>query len=175
PFVTIRPSISGTFRWSGTTILIFTPDPSRKLPFATAYEVSIDPTVTAVSGRRLVAPYRFVFTTPTVKLLRLDWYRKDKRYDSPMMLALRLNQPIRAADILLHTTVRFERHEFDKPALTAEAQARLKTNDPQAIPRFQATVATATAAATADGQLRFTAPADWDRKRFPAAPNLVII
>jgi len=175
PFVTIRPSISGTFRWSGTTILIFTPDQSRKLPFATEYEVSIDPTVTAVSGRRLVAPYRFVFTTPTVKLLGLDWYRKDKRYDSPMILALRLNQPVRAADILLHTTVRFERHEFDKPALTAEAQARLKTNDPQAIPRFQAKVATATAAATADSQLRFTAAADWDRKRFPAAPNLVII
>src|SRR5437588_11162354 len=77
PFVTIRPAISGTFRWSGTTILIFTPDPSRKLPFATQYEVSIDPTATAVSGRRLAAPYRFAFTTPTVSLLGLDWYRKS--------------------------------------------------------------------------------------------------
>src|SRR5262249_31045249 len=37
PFVTIRPAIQGTFRWSGTTILIFTPDPSAKLPNATQY------------------------------------------------------------------------------------------------------------------------------------------
>src|SRR5580765_2857522 len=42
PYVTIRPSIVGTFRWSGTTILIFTPDPSRKLPFATQFEVGVD-------------------------------------------------------------------------------------------------------------------------------------
>ena len=27
PFVRITPAIQGTFRWSGTTILIFTPDP----------------------------------------------------------------------------------------------------------------------------------------------------
>ena len=33
PFVTITPAINGQFRWSGTTILIFTPDPRNKLPF----------------------------------------------------------------------------------------------------------------------------------------------
>ena len=32
PFVKVTPSIAGTFRWSGTTILIFTPDPKRPLP-----------------------------------------------------------------------------------------------------------------------------------------------
>src|SRR5216684_5719413 len=92
PFVTIRPTIAGTFRWSGTTILIFTPDPSRKLPYATQYDVLVDTSAVAVSGRRLTAPYRFSFTTPTVKLLGLDWYRKNGRYDSPMILALRFNQ-----------------------------------------------------------------------------------
>src|SRR5206468_804361 len=125
PFVTIRPALSGTFRWSGTTILIFTPDRSRKLPFATQYEISIDTAATAVSGRRLAASYRFTFTTPTVRLLGLDWYRKNKRYDSPMILALRFNQPVRPADILAHAGLRFEPHEFNKPELTAEAQARL--------------------------------------------------
>ena len=40
PFVAIRPAIAGTFRWSGTTILIFTPDAQRKLPFATRYDVA---------------------------------------------------------------------------------------------------------------------------------------
>src|SRR5215212_11435723 len=27
PYVQITPAVSGSFRWSGTTILIFTPDP----------------------------------------------------------------------------------------------------------------------------------------------------
>ena len=175
PFVTIRPAIAGTFRWSGTTILIFTPDPSRKLPFATQYEISIDATAAAVSGRRLAAPHRFTFTTPTVKLLRLNWYRKNKRYDSPMILALRFNQPVRTADIVSHTSLRFEPHAFDEPELTAQARARLRTNDPQAIPRFQAKVAAASAAATADSALRFTAAADWDRIRFPPSPDLAVI
>jgi len=42
PFVRITPAIPGTFRWSGTTILIFTPDPKRPLPYATSYEVAVD-------------------------------------------------------------------------------------------------------------------------------------
>src|SRR5439155_5840817 len=148
PFVTIRPAISGTYRWSGTTILIFTPDPSRKLPYATQYDVLVDTSAVAVSGRRLAAPYRFGFTTPTVKLLGLDWYRKNKRYDSAMILALRFNQPVRITDILPHTTLRFEPHAFDAPTLSADAQARLRTNDPQAVPRFQSKVAAAIAAAS---------------------------
>src|SRR5712671_3714576 len=57
PFVTIRPAIAGTFRWSGTTILIFTPDPSHKLPNATQYDVTVDTSAVAVSGRRLATPH----------------------------------------------------------------------------------------------------------------------
>ena len=53
PFVRIAPAIQGTFRWSGTTILIFTPDPKRPLPFATTYQVTVDTSATAVSGRKL--------------------------------------------------------------------------------------------------------------------------
>src|SRR5262249_19241687 len=131
PFVTIRPVIQGTFRWSGTTILIFTPDPARKLPNATQYDVTIDTSAVAVSGRRLAGPSRFTFTTPTVKLVAVDWYRKNKRYDNPMVIALRFNQPIRTADVVAHTTLRFEPHAFDAPGLSDAAQARLRTNDPQ--------------------------------------------
>ena len=29
PFVRIRPAIAGEYRWSGTTVLIFTPDRSK--------------------------------------------------------------------------------------------------------------------------------------------------
>ena len=63
PYVTIRPAMSGSFRWSGTTILIFTPDPARKLPYATEYAVTVSASATAVSGRRLAADHRFTFTS----------------------------------------------------------------------------------------------------------------
>src|SRR5580765_553894 len=173
PFVTIRPAIAGTYRWSGTTILIFTPDPSRKLPNATQYEVTVNTSAAAVSGRRLATPYRFTFTTPTVKLLRLDWYPKNKRYDSTMVLALRFNQPVRAADIVAHTTLKFEPHPFDAPALSSDARARLRTNDPQAIPRFEAKVAAAADAAAAAGSLNFSAATSWDTDLFKPSADLV--
>ena len=51
PFFRVTPAIPGAFRWSGTTILIFTPDAKRPLPYATKYEVTINPGATAVSGR----------------------------------------------------------------------------------------------------------------------------
>src|SRR6185369_14944749 len=175
PFVTIRPAIQGTFRWSGTTILIFTPDPSRKLPNATQYEVTVDTSAVAISGRRLAAPYRFSFTTPTVRLLGLDWYRKNKRYDGTMVLALRFNQPVRPADVTAHMKLRFEPHEFETPNLSADARARLRTNDAQGLPRFQAKVATAMAAATAGGSLRFATATAWDTARFKASPDLVVV
>jgi hypothetical protein len=79
PFFRITPAVAGTFRWSGTTILIFTVDPKRPLPFATKYDVTIDATATAISGRRLARPYQFTFTTPTVKLVATNWYRRGGR------------------------------------------------------------------------------------------------
>ena len=175
PFLTIAPAVTGSFRWSGTTILIFTPDPRRKLPYATRYDVTIDTSATAVSGRRLAAPYTFTFTTPTVRLVAADWYRKNKRYDSPMIVALRFNQPVRAADIIAHTTLHFEKHEWKQPVLTPDAQARLKTNDPQAILRFNAKVLTAARAAAATSSVTFTAAADWDKKRFAPSSDLVVL
>src|SRR6188472_630037 len=52
-FFHIAPAVAGTYRWSGTTILIFTP--ARRLPLATKYDITIDAGTTAVSGRRLAA------------------------------------------------------------------------------------------------------------------------
>ncbi|HKY22459.1 MAG TPA: MG2 domain-containing protein [Vicinamibacterales bacterium] len=175
PYVTIAPAINGSFRWSGTTILIFTPDPTRKLPHATRYDVAVSAAATAVSGRRLGADYRFTFTTPTVRLVDLQWYRRNNRYDGPMVAALRFNQPVRPSDVQAHTVLRFEPHGWDRPFLSAEAQARLTTNDPQALPRFEAKVAAADRAASSTAQVRYTLATDWDRKRFPASPDLVVI
>ncbi len=49
----ITPAVAGTFRWSGATILIFTP--ARRLPRATKYDVTIDAGAAALSGRKLAS------------------------------------------------------------------------------------------------------------------------
>src|SRR4029079_15525432 len=98
PYVHISPSIRGTFRWSGTTILIFAPDPKRPLPFATRFEITVDRSAKAVSGRRLARAETFRFTTPTVRLLRTHWYRRGGTAGGQMVILLRFNQPVRPAD-----------------------------------------------------------------------------
>ena len=95
-FFHITPAVAGTFRWSGTTILIFSP--SRTLPLATEYAVTIDGTATALSGRTLGQPFTFRFRTPTVRLLRTNWYRPGGRYDARMLVGLNFNQSIEPAD-----------------------------------------------------------------------------
>ena len=55
-FVTIAPAIPGAFRWSGTTILIFTPDAKTPLPYATRYDVTVDATAAAVSPPTAMVP-----------------------------------------------------------------------------------------------------------------------
>src|SRR4249919_2094733 len=44
-YFSISPSVAGTFRWSGTTILIFTP--TKTFPKATKYDVTIAAGATA--------------------------------------------------------------------------------------------------------------------------------
>ena len=56
-WVRITPAIKGLWRWSGTTILMFTPDPAVPLPYATRYTVAIDAAAASVSGRPLGNPY----------------------------------------------------------------------------------------------------------------------
>src|SRR5215475_3916718 len=136
PFFKITPAVRGTFRWSGTTILIFTPDHVDRLPYATRYTVTIDTTAKAISGRALENPYELTFTTPTVHLKQTNWYRKALRYDSPLIVALRFNQPVKPADIAAHLALTFKAHDWDKPALKANAEARLKAADPQGLTQF---------------------------------------
>lgn len=175
PFFSISPPVGGTFRWSGTTILIFTPDPKPGLPFSTKFDVTIDAGVQGVSGRRLARPYAFSFVTPTVKLLRPTWYRRNGTVDQPIVVALRFNQPVTDNAVLAHVRARFLSHVFDAPTLSADLRMRLKILDPQAIDRFEAKVAAIRAAASAGGPVALALASDWDKKRFPPAPALVVL
>src|SRR4051795_10982553 len=174
PWFHVAPEIKGTFRWSGTTTLIFTPDPKTPLPFATRYDVTIDPEAKAVSGKTLGKAYHFSFITPTIQLLRTDWYRKDGKYDSGIVIALWFNQPVDAETLGAHLKLRTVAHEFKAPELPA--RDRLQKLEPQQVAAFDAKVAKAQAAAASDGApvLSFFA-IDWDKKRYIPAPELIVV
>ena len=174
PYVRIVPAVPGSFRWSGTTILIFTPDAKQPLPFATRFEVTIDPAATAVSGRKLAAPYTFTFTTPTVKLLRTDFYRRGGRANAPLVIVLRFNQPVEVTDIAAHLEASFEPHEWVEPGFAPDEQKRLAAIDATALAKFNAKVAATRAAASANGPVALKATTDWDKKQFPPAREQVV-
>jgi len=174
PFFRVTPAIPGTFRWSGTTILIFTPDPKWPLPYATKYDVTVDGTATAVSGRRLVQSHRFSFTTPTVRLLNTNWYRRGGRAGAQMVILLRFNQAVRPADVAPHIAARFEKHPWDVPVLPAEGVARLKMVEPTSVQRFNAKVAATSAVAGSTSPVALQLATSWDKKQFPPSRDLVV-
>ena len=175
PFVRIEPAIAGTFRWSGTTILIFTPDPRQPLPYATPFKVSIDRTATAVSGRQLTSPYSFTFTTPTMRLLTLESSRVENRFDRPVRLYLRFNQPVDPQSILSHVQVRLSPYEWDPPQISPAAEARLSKLDPSGLAQFRAKVAAVTAATRASTAVPVRVASTWDVKAFPPSDDLVVL
>ena len=93
-------------------------------------------------------PYTFSFTTPTVKLLRTDAYRRGGRFDAPYVVLLRFNQPVDRADVAAALAAKFESHSWDQPSISAAAQQRLAAIDPTSVDRFNAKVAATSAAAS---------------------------
>jgi hypothetical protein len=172
-FFHITPAVTGTYRWSGTTILILTP--AKRLPLATKYDVTIDAAAAAISGRKLAAPYTFSFMTPTAVLLQTNWYRPGGRFDAAPVIVLRFNQPVKPEDVAAHIRGGFERHEFQPPVIPAAAQARLRAIDPAAVPAFNDKVERARAAANATSPVVLEVATDWDKKRFKPSPDMVVL
>ena len=163
PFVRIMPAVSGSFRWSGTTILIFTPE--RPLPLSTRYAVTVDTTATAVSGRTLEEPVTFEFTTPTVRLERVRWYRRGGTIDGRLVLLLYFNQPVRSADVAAALSARFEPHQWTPPMVPP---------DPTANERFNAKLQQVRAAAALRSPVTLQPTNDWNRDEFPPSPQLAV-
>jgi hypothetical protein len=163
PFVRITPAVAGSFRWSGTTILIFTPE--RPLPLATRFQVVVDTSATAVSGQKLARPETFEFTTPTVRLERVRWYRRGGTVDGRIVLLLYFNQPVRPADIAAALTAQFEPHAWMPPSVSLE---------PALAERFLAKVSRTQAAAASRAPVTLQPTNDWNQKEFPASPQLAV-
>jgi uncharacterized protein YfaS (alpha-2-macroglobulin family) len=176
PWFHIAPAVKGAFRWSGTTTLIFTPDAKTPLPFATKYDVTVDAAAKSLAGSTLGQDYSFSFTTPTVKLLRTDWYRRAGRPDAGVVVGLWFNQPVDADTILQHLQLRSGAHEFVVPVLPEAGAERLKKLEPDAVTAFNAKVAKAQATAASDGAPVISfATTDWDKVKWPAKPELVVL
>ncbi|ODS57327.1 MAG: hypothetical protein ABS36_05390 [Acidobacteria bacterium SCN 69-37] len=175
PWVTISPAVTGTFRWSGTTVLLFTPDPTAPLPWATTITVTVAGSATSVAGRTLGTPHTFSFTTPTPRLTSMRWYRRNDRFDRPVVLLLDFNQPMRAADVLAHASLRYSAHEIDTPTPSVLERARMNAASSTALRAFDAKITAARTAAARTDALQARATTDWDRERYPASDTLVVL
>ena len=173
PFFHLTPAVAGTFRWSGTTILIFTP--AKRLPLATKYDVRIDAGTAAVSGRRLASPYAFSFITPTARLLKTQWYRPGGRFDAAPIVILRFNQPVKAEAVVPHIRPRFESHPFIPPVMSPAARERMRMIDPGSVQAFEDKAGRARTAANATTAVTFDIAKEWDRQKFPPSPDMVVL
>ena len=171
-FIKTKPAVAGTFRWSGTTILILTPDPKRPLAHSTTYQVTIAGAV-AASGRKLAQPVTFAFTTSTVRLLKTEWYRRGNRFDGHPVIALRFNQRVKPADVLRHLSARFAPHPWKLDDLEP-LRARLRAS-PQELARLNSKVDATRAAAAATAPVSLVLTTDWDRKRIAPGADLVVV
>lgn len=169
PFFTIEPAVAGSFRWSGTTTLIFTP--VAPLPYATRFEVTIDESATSVAGNALAKPYRFSFTTPTVRLLRTSWYRKGGQWNAPIVIGLYLNQKV-SGSIAPQVRTEIVPHDWNSPSISDRAFAEMP---PNALKAFQSKVREARASASAARTVNSQLADEWDRSRFGDDPNLVVL
>jgi uncharacterized protein YfaS (alpha-2-macroglobulin family) len=175
PWLRMTPAAAGSFYWSGTKTLIFSPDASRPLRHATTFTVEVAASTASLSGRRLGAPYVLTFTTPTVRLLGADWYRKTARYDSPAIIALRFNQPVRPADVVAHTKVALTPHTWNAPVLSPGSRERLRQADPAGLEQFDRKVAAAARVASSTDPLEVRIADAWDERRFPPDPSRVVL
>ena len=135
----------------------------------------IDASAAAESGRRLDSPYTFSFTTPTARLLQTHWYRPDGRYDRPPVIVLRFNQPVKPEDVAAHVSAAFQEHPFEAPVFSQAAMARLRTTDPASLQAFEAKLAAARTAASATSTVPLVLAAEWDKKKFPPARDMVVL
>lgn len=161
----IRPALPGKFRWVGTSTLVFEADRGA-LRNATRYEVVIGAEARALSGRQLPQPYRFSFTTPTLRVMDTRWYRTEGA-DGAIVLALRFNQAVDGEALLPHISVRATAQEQVAPR--PEEQRRLKASAPAAARALEQKLA----AARSIGPRRVMVflPESWDAERLGETPD----
>ena len=153
PWLNISPPLPARWRWAGTAELVG--EPLVPLPFATRYQVTIGPGLTAVTGERLRRPFRFTFETPPPRatvmavpaggvedavenlLSGFRGWGGDEPEPEPVVLVV-FNQPVESASVLERLSVRLAPAPLpaaDK-LLSSEAVAALTPPQRAAWERF---------------------------------------
>jgi uncharacterized protein YfaS (alpha-2-macroglobulin family) len=171
----LTPAVAGTFYWSGTRTLMFSPDANSPLPNATTFSVRVDSTAKSLAGRTLGTPYEFTFTTPTVRLLGVEWYRKDGRFDRPAVLRLRFNQRVRPEDVLAHTHVAMTPHEWTAPKMSDNARAWLQRTDPGGLERFDRKLDDVRRITQSTTPVAVKLAESWNEQQLWPVPNQVVL
>ena len=175
PWFSITPAVKGAFFWTGTRTLIFTPDPASRMPYATRFTVRVAETARAVSGRPLPEPFEFSFTTPTVRLLSADWYRRNGRASDPILVVMRFNQPVRPIDVLDHTILESSPHPWTAPRSLDVQRRSLQEVDPAALARLDAKVAFVQRATSERQTFPARVATAWNEARFPPSETLAVL
>jgi alpha-2-macroglobulin len=174
-WIHITPAAPGTFYWSGTKTLIFAPDPHTPLPFATTFTVRVEASARAVSGKSLGAPYELTFTTPRARLLRVDWYRKNGRFDDSAVLLLQFNQPVKAEEVAARARVALTPHAWQAPRLSADALERWRKVDPAGFEQYERKLDSIRRVASSSAAIDVRLAQSWNEARFPRAPERVVL
>ena len=162
-WIRITPAI-GTYRWSGTTILILAPQPSGAVRTrrATGQRGRV---ATNAAGHRLGAPRVLVHDTDVAPhlcplVLAID------RYDQPLVIILKFNQPVRWTRCC-RASLSYQPHPFTAPRCPrASARASCARSDGSRVGRKNH--AGARGRSSRDNvAVRVTT--DWDPKRYRPA------
>jgi len=171
----LTPAVPGTFYWSGTRTLIFSPAPSTPLPSATRFTLRIDASAVSTAGRTLDGPYELTFATPAVRLDRVAWRRKSGRFDSPALITLTFNQQVRPEDVLVHTRVAFTPYQAQTPGLSDEARAYLRRTNPAGLAAFDRKVAAVASVTRRAGPVAIRLAAPSTDERADRDPKSVVV
>ena len=99
----------------------------------------------------------------------------DGRFDSPAVIALRFNQPVRPEDVAAHAHVALAPHAWTAPALSPQARERWRQTDPAGLARFDEKVAAVRRVTSASDAVGVRVADSWNEQRFPPQPTRVVL
>ena len=166
----------GSFYWSGTKTLIFSPDASAPLPYATRFTVRVDASAASVAGRALGTPYELTFTTPTVRLLSAEWYRRSGRFDEPGRHRAAVQPAGPAGGCRGARARRARAARVDRAGAAARRHASgWRQTDPAGLARFDDKVAAVRRVTSASDAIGVRAAGSWNERRFPPPTDPVVL
>ena len=96
----IQPPVKGKQRWLGTRTLVF--ESKKSLPGSTTFTVQVPKGVKASDGSALAEEHTWEFTTPLLKVSRINPYRGKRWIRPDASIELYFNQPVSPATLEEH-------------------------------------------------------------------------